>query len=105
MRKSVFVLVAKNLYVNKNQYIAVDNSSGGYPYTVDDLFSANVWSSKEVAENYANKFYESYLVLEIKSFNVITYDPTNPEEIRKRALEKLTESEKKALGLIGEITK
>ena len=36
------------------KFVAVDEASGGYPYLVDDPFSAQRWSSIERAERYSN---------------------------------------------------
>ena len=34
------------------QYVAIDSASGGYPYLVDDLKTANVWTSLDQATDY-----------------------------------------------------
>lgn len=34
------------------KYVALDQSSGGYPYLVDDLFKAELWTDATKAINY-----------------------------------------------------
>jgi len=38
------------------QYIALDHSSGGYPYVSRDIRNIYVWNTKEAAESYRDIF-------------------------------------------------
>jgi hypothetical protein len=52
-------LIFMETYVIKSEngkYIAIDTASGGYPYETERIQGANIWSSKEDAYDYKNKF-------------------------------------------------
>ena len=44
------------IYTQDNLYIAMDNSSGGYPYETSNFMRAKVWYSKDEAEKYKSMF-------------------------------------------------
>jgi len=42
-----------------NQYVDIDQHSGGYPYPVDDPSRAHIWNDKEKALEYLGMFDKS----------------------------------------------
>tara|TARA_Y100001968_G_C19118514_1_gene600793 strand:- start:237 stop:605 length:369 start_codon:yes stop_codon:yes gene_type:complete len=96
----VYILMFRQRENNKNIYVAIDSSSG-YPYNVYSILRASRWGTKKAALSYAKLFEKNMDVLltEIKEIHLdVDYNTT--EDIRRTmALEKLTDDEKKLLGL------
>lgn len=63
------------------QYVAIDSASGGYPYLVDDLKAANIWTSLDDAtdyllrvKEYANVSYAKLIVISKVTIQGKEYD-------------------------------
>jgi hypothetical protein len=63
----------KNMYVIKNddtgKFIAIDNSSGGYPYDTE-IHNAKFWHDKDDAFRYKNVFKNEKWSLHTISFEI-----------------------------------
>ncbi len=51
-----------------DQFVALDQGSGGYPYMVDSPWKAQHWDTAAHAENYRSKFPSSYNKWRVQEF-------------------------------------
>ena len=61
-------------------FIALDSGSGGYPYTVDTVFRAEIWTSRKEAFIY-RKMFEPWDLYEIKTVIMEKVIPVEVQEV------------------------
>jgi hypothetical protein len=94
----------KKIYILKNgsEYIGDDYASGGYPYSSKDIFSAKRFDSPEKPLAWLGSSINQYPAA--RTVRLVAYveevDQTEiAKALREAALGKLSDAEKKALGL------
>ena len=61
-------------------YIAIDNDSGGYPYTTENIFRAHIWKDRKEAFKYRSHF-EDWELYEIKDVIMEKVIPIKVQEV------------------------
>lgn len=65
---------------NEGRYIALDSDSGGYPYKVDNIFRAEIWSNRKAAFEYRSHF-EDWDLYEVKDIVLEKVIPIKVQEV------------------------
>lgn len=64
----------------RDQFIAIDYASGGYPYMVDSPWKAEHWQSAALADSYRRKFPSQYKKWRIQLFQATMLRDLTPME-------------------------